>query len=119
MRMIYKLVGYLAIGLLILFAIDWSVFAVRRIAGGGLGTVAVDQFVAGSLKGNKTEFDYIGTVNQSCSQTVFPQYASSQWNPPCWWLRRHRAHWESVQIQDGEPRTALALCVTESLLTIW
>lgn len=90
------------IALLILFAIDWGVFEVRRLRGDGMGTVVVDQFVAGSLKGNRTEFDYIGTVNQSCSRTLFPQYAASQWVPPCWWLQRHRARWESVRIRSKE-----------------
>jgi hypothetical protein len=96
MRTLPKLATYIIVGLLILFAFDWTFFELRRIGGGGMGTVAIDQFVAGSLKGNKTEFDYIGTANQSCSRTLFPQYAASQWNPPCWWLQRHRAHWERV-----------------------
>ncbi len=100
MRILRKAAGYLTIGLLILFMIDWSVFEVRRIRGSGLGIVAVDQFVVGSLKGNKTEYDYIGTLNQTCSQTVFPQYAASEWRPPCWWLQRHRTHWDRVRIQQ-------------------
>ena len=86
------------IGAVILFAIDWSVFAVRRIWGGGLGSVAVDRFLATSLKGNKTQLDYLGTIKQSCSRTLFPQYAASQWNPPCWWLQRHHERWESVRV---------------------
>lgn len=87
---------YAVIGAVIVFAVDGSVFALRRMRGGSMGTMAVDQFVAGALKGNRTEYDYIGTVNQSCTHTLFPQYAASQWNPPCWWLQRHRAHWERV-----------------------
>ena len=103
MRILFKVAVYAVIGVLILFVSDWGIFAMRRSRGRGMEIVAVDQFVAGSLKGNKTEFDYVGTVNQSCSQTLFPQYAASEWNPPCWWLRQHRTHWESVRI---EPRTS-------------
>jgi len=94
MPTVRKLAACVTLSLLILFAADWGIFALRRIRGGGASTVAVDQFVAGALKGNRTEYDYVGTINQSCSLTRFPQYARSQWNPPCWWLRRHRAHWE-------------------------
>lgn len=96
MRTLGKVATYVIIGVVILFAIDWTVFALRHIRGSGMSTVAVDQFVAGALKGNRTEYDYVGTVNQSCTRTVFPQYAASQWNSPCWWLQRHRAHWERV-----------------------
>ncbi len=113
-----KVAVYSIISLLTLFAIDWSAFEVRRIRGGGMGTVAVDQFVAGALKGNKTEFDYIGTVNQNCSQTLFPQYTASQWNPPCWWLQRHRAHWERVRIHNRRAIGPVKASLVESLLTI-
>ena len=118
MRTLSKVAAYSIIGLLIAFAIDSIVFEVHRLRGSGMGAVAVDQFVAGSLKGNKTEFDYIGTVNQTCSQTLFPQYASWQWNPPCWWLQRHRAHWERVRIQQPRAVGAVTDCVAENLLTI-
>lgn len=85
------------IGLVILFAIDWSGLEVRRIWGGGMGSVAVDQFRATSLKGNRSDYYYMGTINESCTKSLFPQYAASAWNPPCWWLQRHRARWEYVR----------------------
>jgi hypothetical protein len=89
----------------ILFAADWAVFEARRIAGGGMGNVAVDRFLATTLKANKQTYDYLGTVNQSCSKSLFPQYAASSWNPPCWWLQRHRTRWEYVRMRlpDVDP----------------
>jgi hypothetical protein len=85
---------YLVISLAILYALDLSVFEVRRMRGGGMGSVAVDQFLATTLKGNKAEYDYLGATNQKCSRTLYPQYAESNWNIPCWWLARHNAQWQ-------------------------
>ena len=85
---------YLLIALAILYALDLCIFQVRRLRGTGMGTVPVDQYLATPLKGNKAEYDYLGTANQNCSHTLFLQYAASNWNPPCWWLDRHRASWQ-------------------------
>jgi len=93
-RILGEAAKYLLISLAILYALDWSVFEVRRLRGGGMGSVPVDQFLATPLKGNKAEYDYLGTKNQTCSRTLFPQYAASDWNAPCWWLVRHNAAWQ-------------------------
>ena len=85
---------YILIGLIVLYVLDWSVFELRRVRGGGMGTVSVEQYLQTPLKGQKAEYDYLGTADQSCSRTLFPQYAASQWNPPCWWLQRHKAQWQ-------------------------
>jgi len=85
---------YFLIGLLVLYALDWSVFEVRRARGTAMGSVPVEQYLQTSLKGGKAEYDYLGTANQSCARTLFPQYAASQWNLPCWWVERHRARWQ-------------------------
>jgi len=37
------------------------------------------------LKNNKEEYDYIGTADEPCSVSLFPQGGM----PPCWWLRRN------------------------------
>jgi hypothetical protein len=84
---------YLLIGVALLYAADWSVFEVRFFRGTGLGSIPVEQYLSTSLKGNKAEYDYLGISNQGCSRTLFPQYAAAQWNPPCWWLQRHRQQW--------------------------
>ncbi len=93
-RILGEVAKYLLITLAILYAFDFAIFQVRHLRGSGLSTVAVDQFLSTSLKGNKAEYDYLGTANQPCSQTLFPQYASSTWNPPCWWLQRHKTTWQ-------------------------
>jgi hypothetical protein len=85
---------YLLITFAILYALDWTVFEVRHMSGGGMGTVMVEQYLSTNLKGNKAEYDYLGTANQSCSRTLFPQYAASAWNSPCWWLERHKTSWQ-------------------------
>ena len=52
--------------------------------------VQVNQFLATPLKGNKVEYDLMGTVPMTCSRSIFPQ----QGNPACWWLKRHTSQWE-------------------------
>ena len=89
-----KIAKYLLIVVVTLYALDWVVFAERRASGGGMGSVPVEQYLQTSLKGNKAEYDYLGTTNQSCARTLFPQYAASQWNLPCWWMARHTAQWQ-------------------------
>jgi len=89
-----RIAKYLLVGLLVLYALDWVIFAERRASGGGMGTVPVEQYLQTPLKGNKAEYDYMGTTDQSCSRSLFPQYAGSQWNLPCWWLARHKAQWQ-------------------------
>jgi hypothetical protein len=52
--------------------------------------VQVNQLLATPLKGNKMEYDLIGTVPQTCSRSIFPQKG----NPACWWLQRHNSQWQ-------------------------
>lgn len=85
---------YLLIGFALLYLIDWAVFEARHARGGGMATIPVEQYLQTPLKGQKAEYDYLGTADQTCSRTLFPQYASSQWNLPCWWLQRHKAQWQ-------------------------
>jgi hypothetical protein len=90
-QILRKAAKYLLIGLAILYLLDWSVFKVR---GTPMGSVTVEQYVKMPLKGNKVEYDYTGTMETSCSRTVFPQYSASQWNLPCWWVEQHKTHWQ-------------------------
>jgi hypothetical protein len=93
-RILGEAARYFLITLAILYALDFAVFQVRHLRGSGLGTVSVDQFLSTTLKGNKAEYDYLGSANQTCSRSLFPQYASSSWNSPCWWLQRHNTTWQ-------------------------
>jgi hypothetical protein len=79
------------VGLVLLLYIgDWAVFEVRAAQGSAYSTVQVDQFLATPLKGQKTEYDLMGTTQETCSRSIFPQ----KWHPPCWWLKRHTSQWE-------------------------
>jgi hypothetical protein len=85
---------YLVISLAVLYLVDWLVFEVHELRGTGLRTVSVEQYLATPLKGSKAEYDYMGAADEDCSRTLFPQYAKSTWNPPCWWLEKHHQRWE-------------------------
>jgi hypothetical protein len=74
----------------ILYMGDWAVFQVRSARGTAYGAVNVNQFLATPLKGNKVEYDLLGTVNETCSRSIFPQKG----NPACWWLERHKSQWQ-------------------------
>jgi hypothetical protein len=85
---------YLLIAVVVIYAVDWAVFEARLSHGTGLQSVSVDQFLTTPLKGQKTEYDYLGTSAVSCASSLLPQYAASQWNPPCWYLKRHNVSWK-------------------------
>ncbi len=85
---------YLLLALVCLYFLDWCVFEIRVARGAGLGSIAVDQYLKTPLKGSKVEYDFVGTMEENCARSAFPQYAASAWNPPCWWLERHRTSWQ-------------------------
>lgn len=74
---------------LVAFAID---FAVYKFRGSPHSTVAVSQFMVVPLKGQKSEYDYLGTVNVSCAVALFPHGGQD----PCWHLRRNPNQWQQV-----------------------
>lgn len=84
-----RILGSTAIGVIaalaLVYVCDCAVWRVRVAAGGGMGTVVVSSIVVMPLKGNKDEYDWGGTTEVSCSQSIFPQAGSGA----CWWLRRH------------------------------
>jgi hypothetical protein len=47
--------------------------------------VTVNRYVTIPLKGNKQEFDYLGSLDVPCSISLFSQAGLS----PCWQLRRN------------------------------
>jgi hypothetical protein len=69
---------------------DWALLRIRIAHGTAYGTVDVDQFLATSLKGSKTEYDMTGTVQERCSHSIFPHGSDS----PCWRLERHKSQWQ-------------------------
>lgn len=64
------------------YAVDWTTF---RLQGSPQSTVTVNRMLEVPLKNNKTEFDYVGTFDEPCSVSLFPQIGLS----PCWQLRRN------------------------------
>jgi hypothetical protein len=74
----------------VLYLGDWLVL---RIGAGAQGSssVQVDRFLRTPLKGQKEEFDYMGTVAQPCVTSLFPHRSEA----PCWWLRWHKVQWIS------------------------
>jgi hypothetical protein len=72
----------------VLYLGDWIGLRVRAQTS---STVQVQQFLRTPLKGQKEEFDYMGTVDQPCVRSLFPHNSQS----PCWWLERHKISWVS------------------------
>jgi hypothetical protein len=85
-----RLVMVLAVLVGLLYVGDWAVLRTRVSHGTAYGVVQVNQFLATPLKGNKVEYDLMGTVPVTCSRSIFPQ----QGDPACWWLERHTSQWE-------------------------
>jgi hypothetical protein len=81
--------GLLAV-LVVLYLGDWGIL-LARAGGGASSTVQVEQFLRTPLKGQKEEFDYMGTVAQPCVPALFPHSSAA----PCWWLRWHKIQWIS------------------------
>ena len=72
----------LAAVFVVLYAGDWAVYKLR---GSPQSKVTVNRYVTIPLKGNKQEFDYLGSMDMPCSVSLFPQAGQS----PCWQLRRN------------------------------
>lgn len=64
------------------YAVDWIAF---RLEGSPQSVVTVNRTLVIPLKNNKMEYDYVGTFDEPCSVSLFPQIGLS----PCWQLRRN------------------------------
>ncbi|MFY9912106.1 MAG: hypothetical protein WCF22_06000 [Candidatus Sulfotelmatobacter sp.] len=80
----------LLIFVLILYIADSIVVRIRVARGTAYSSVEVDQFLATPLKGQKVEYDMVGSFKQPCARSIFPHGGK----PACWWVRRHNAVWE-------------------------
>lgn len=83
-------VKYLLVLGLVVYVVDWAVFAVRRANGHGTAVVVVDKYLSTPLKSRRVEFDYMGQEQVTCAEALFPHGIY----PVCWWVRRHREQWE-------------------------
>jgi hypothetical protein len=60
--------------------------AVYKLRGSPQGHVRVNQTILVPLKGNKQEFDYLGSSDVACSVSIFSQGGEDA----CWVLRRNQ-----------------------------
>ncbi len=81
---------FLLVAGVVVWVSDWAVFRVRSARGTAFDTVQVEEFLSTALKGNKQEYDYMGTAQVTCARSLFPHGGASA----CWWVRRHRTEWE-------------------------
>jgi hypothetical protein len=81
-RWLQRVVVVLVAGFVVTYGGDWAIYKLR---GSPTATVTVNKFMTVPLKGNKIEYDYVGTADVPCSISLFPQSGQS----PCWHLRRN------------------------------
>jgi hypothetical protein len=72
----------LAAAFVVIYAGEWAVYKLR---GSPRSTVTVNRYITIPLKGNKLEFDYLGSMDVPCSVSLFSQAGQA----PCWQLRRN------------------------------
>ncbi len=81
-RWSFRAVLALVAGIVATYAVDWIAF---KLQGSPQSTVTVNRTLVVPLKNNKEEYDYVGTFDEPCSISLFPQAGLT----PCWQLRRN------------------------------
>jgi hypothetical protein len=81
-RWLQRIVIVLVAAFVATYGGDWAIYKLR---GSPTSRVTVNRFLSVPLKGNKIEYDYLGTGDVPCSISLFPQGGQS----PCWHLRRN------------------------------
>jgi len=89
LKVLQAVLKVLLVTAVVLWVSDWVLFRVREARGTAFDSVQVQEFLTTALKGNKQEYDYMGTAQVNCARALFPHGA-----PACWWLRRHTTQWE-------------------------
>ena len=82
MRWLERMLVVSVVGFVAVYGGDWAIFKLR---GSPHSKVTINRYVTIPLKGNKQEFDYLGSVDVPCSVSLFSQAGQS----PCWQLRRN------------------------------
>lgn len=82
-KWVRRIVVALVVAFVALYGGDWAVYKLR---GSPQGAVTVSRTLVVPLKGNKSEYDYLGTSAVRCSVSIFSQDGES----PCWQLRRNQ-----------------------------
>jgi hypothetical protein len=88
-RWLMRVLLAVAIVSLAAYAIDFMVYKLRESPH---STVAVSQYMSIPLKGQKTEYDFLGSASVPCAVALFPHGGQD----PCWHLRRNPDQWENV-----------------------
>ena len=81
-RWLIRVVVVVMAGFVVVWVGDLVIFKLR---GSPMSKVTVNQFQTVPLKGTKVEYDYLGSTDVPCSQSLFPQGGQSA----CWQLRRN------------------------------
>jgi hypothetical protein len=72
----------LAAAFVLIYAGDWAIYKLR---GSPQSSVTINRYITIPLKGNKQEFDYLGSIDVPCSVSLFSQAGQAA----CWQLRRN------------------------------
>ena len=89
-RILWLTLRVIMIAAAVLYLMDWAVLRLRAMRGAAYGSVQVNEYLSTALKGNKAQYDYLGTTAQPCVHAIFKHDALQ----PCWWVARHKDHWE-------------------------
>lgn len=81
-RWLQRLAVMLVAAFIATYGGDWAIFKLR---GSPRSKVTVNRYLVVPLKGQKQEFDYLGSSDVPCSLSLFSQAGQS----PCWQLRRN------------------------------
>lgn len=88
-RWIFRAVVALAALFVAAYGVDFGVYHLR---GSPRSAVTVSRFMGVPLKGQKVEYDFLGTVSVPCAESLFPQSGED----PCWHLRRNPNQWDNL-----------------------
>ncbi|MDR3793049.1 MAG: hypothetical protein P4L03_06690 [Terracidiphilus sp.] len=81
-RWTVRVVVVAVLAFMAVYSIDFAVFKLR---GSPQGKVTVNRYVSIPLKGQRTEYDYQGTLDAPCAEALFGQNGLSA----CWQLRKN------------------------------
>jgi hypothetical protein len=89
------IIAVLVIG--VLYLVDFLSARFRIPARESVGTVTMHTYYVVKLKNGRTEYDYAGDHDASCSNSLLPQFGLK----PCWYASRHTE--EQITIDSGNP----------------
>ena len=67
-KLLQRAIVLLAVGFVVVYGGDWTIFKLR---GSPHSKVTVTRYLTVPLKGNKSEYDYLGTIDVACSVSLF------------------------------------------------